>query len=79
MIRKDLNMPTRAISFITNFGGVMKQYQCPNCGDIYMLDDDKVNEGTTHCWRCHKPYLQKFCTTSNFKFVRDAIHRVKGD
>ena len=68
-------MNMRYIDFSTNFGSRMLEFQCPWCHDIYILDENLVNESTTHCWKCHKPYLQKFCVTSNPKFIRDAIHR----
>jgi len=71
-------MNAREISFKTNFGDVVRQYQCPHCCDIYALEDDKINEGIAYCWRCCKPYFQKLCLTNNFKFVREAIHRCKG-
>jgi hypothetical protein len=70
--------PYNEINFSTSFGDIIRQYECPACGDIYQIEESKVNSGITHCWKCHKPYLQKYHTTNQIKFVRQAMHFCKG-
>ena len=57
----------------------VKNYVCPNCGDLYKLHSRYLNEGLTICWKCHKPYLQRVCTTETPEYIRRAVHRVKGE
>ena len=79
----DKEMPTKemlnsGVSFKHNFGSKIVEVECPHCHDRYHIEEGGINSGDTHCWRCHKLYLQRLCTTSNFRFVVDAVHRLKG-
>ena len=72
-------MPTKfVLDFSTAFGGTLVQIQCPHCSDIYEIDKNKIKEGVTDCWKCHRLYSQKASLTGVPRFVRDAVHRVKG-
>ena len=66
------------ISFKTDFGSKVVELQCPNCDDTYHIEESKINDGMTDCWRCGALYLQKAHRTSNIRFVRKALHSVKG-
>lgn len=55
------------------------EIQCPECDDIYHISEKELHDSVTNCWRCGTLYLQKLHKTSNIKFVRKAVHRVKGE
>lgn len=67
-----------AIDYSLKFGGVVKQYYCPHCGDTYHIDIREIHEGLTDCWKCHGMYLQKICHPDNIKFVVKSVHTCKG-
>lgn len=72
-------MPIKqVIDFSIDFGGTVEQFKCAHCGDIYLLEEKKINSGITYCWKCHQPYLQRLCTTNTPSFIINAVHRVKG-
>ena len=67
-----------AIDYSLKFGGVIKQYYCPHCGDTYHIDIREIHEGLTDCWKCHRMYFQRICHPGNIKFVVKYVHTCRG-